>query len=338
MSTPGSAIENFLANLAANPRPAPETYASPDPGAAYRLNGLVPIGTGTVPAASDASGSGGSLFSGDQTYAYSPFTYQQGDGSSGSLTYVLPTDILNGNTPGADFNFNLGPTADTIAANAYAFDANQAQNAFGFLGNVINQTQSYVTSEIAPLISTITNTGADYFQQILGAFTGTGAASQSLNTQGINAITGIANNAIGASVTNANTSASTAAASAQSSAQSSNNSGGGFCYITTAVCEFTGESDTGRLLTTLRVWRNTFLLASEFGRCCVTRYYREAPTYVRAIDSLPANERAFVYHALRKIIRRSASAIRRGDNARALAYYVLGVSIAKRCAEFAVHV
>ena len=58
---------------------------------------------------------------------------------------------------------------------------------------------------------------------------------------------------------------------------------GVFCYITTAVCESLNKPDDCYELTTLRKYRDTYLMESEEGREIVKEYYNIAPTIVKRI-------------------------------------------------------
>lgn len=57
-----------------------------------------------------------------------------------------------------------------------------------------------------------------------------------------------------------------------------------FCYITTAVCRSLDKGDDCYELTTLREYRDGYLLHSEGGREIVEEYYDIAPTIVKRID------------------------------------------------------
>lgn len=59
---------------------------------------------------------------------------------------------------------------------------------------------------------------------------------------------------------------------------------GFFCYITTAVCRSLGKPDDCYELTTLRNYRDTYLLGSGGSTDIVNEYYNIAPTIVKRID------------------------------------------------------
>lgn len=56
------------------------------------------------------------------------------------------------------------------------------------------------------------------------------------------------------------------------------------CYITTAVCQHQDKPDDCYELTTLRTYRDSYLMHSETGREIVNEYYNVAPGLVMMID------------------------------------------------------
>ncbi len=69
---------------------------------------------------------------------------------------------------------------------------------------------------------------------------------------------------------------------------------GGFktklCYITTAVCRYQGKADDCYELTTLRDYRDSYLMKSQEGRALVEEYYELAPRLVMTMHMLPQEE------------------------------------------------
>lgn len=62
-------------------------------------------------------------------------------------------------------------------------------------------------------------------------------------------------------------------------------SSGSFCFITTAVCEKLGKPDDCIELTTLRQYRDTWLINSDGGKELIKEYYRIAPLIVSRIKA-----------------------------------------------------
>lgn len=69
-----------------------------------------------------------------------------------------------------------------------------------------------------------------------------------------------------------------------------------FCFITTAVCEFRGESDDCPMLTDFRAFRDGYLRACPDGEALIAEYYDTAPGIVSRIDF--CENRAAVYGTL----------------------------------------
>lgn len=69
------------------------------------------------------------------------------------------------------------------------------------------------------------------------------------------------------------------------------------CYITTAVCEEFGKSDDCYELTTLRKFRDEWLVNQPGGKTLVELYYATAPGIVQFINELPG--RSLIYRVLK---------------------------------------
>ena len=67
----------------------------------------------------------------------------------------------------------------------------------------------------------------------------------------------------------------------------------GLCFITTAVCEFYEKPDDCYELTTLRRFRDQWLVSQEDGKELIQRYYAIAPQIVEMIDK--SNDREMIY-------------------------------------------
>lgn len=61
--------------------------------------------------------------------------------------------------------------------------------------------------------------------------------------------------------------------------------GGGGCYITTAICEYRNKADNCYELETFRKFRDKWLILQPDGKELIKRYYLNAPTIVRLINS-----------------------------------------------------
>jgi hypothetical protein len=97
-------------------------------------------------------------------------------------------------------------------------------------------------------------------------------------------------------------------------------SGGGLCFITTAVCKADGKPDDCDELETLRWFRDNVLLKHPLGPDLVNLYYRMAPEIVRKIDAKDSSDA--IYKLLRdRFILPAVKAVNEGDNQRAFNIY-----------------
>ena len=106
------------------------------------------------------------------------------------------------------------------------------------------------------------------------------------------------------------------------------------CYITTAVCEFSGKPDDCDELTTLRRFRDTYMSSTPLLLAQVDEYYREAPKVVEAINHLPAETRAHVYTTMRdNYITPAVVCIKEGSPEKAYLLYSLMFQYARAWAD-----
>lgn len=70
-----------------------------------------------------------------------------------------------------------------------------------------------------------------------------------------------------------------------SSSSSSRGSGNGWCFITTAACEYFGKPDDCYELTMLRQFRDGWLAVQPGGEALIREYYRIAPSIVEALNA-----------------------------------------------------
>lgn len=83
--------------------------------------------------------------------------------------------------------------------------------------------------------------------------------------------------------------AADSAASNASIASSNASSGGGGCYLTTAVCKIRGESDDCQALNALRKMRDE-LVKTDTGKQLVEHYYRTAPRILARMRRLQTEQ------------------------------------------------
>ncbi len=87
------------------------------------------------------------------------------------------------------------------------------------------------------------------------------------------------------------------------------------CFVTTAVCEYLGQPDEGRMLTDFRTFRDGYLRSRPGGEAQIREYYDIAPGIVARIDC--CEDRDAIYPMLlQRYLTPCHEALRAGDNAR----------------------
>ena len=105
------------------------------------------------------------------------------------------------------------------------------------------------------------------------------------------------------------------------SSGSHRSSGGGGCYITTAVCKEYGKPDDCYELTMFRAFRDGWLIHQPDGPALIQRYYDTAPKIVARIDR--QKNRNEIYRSLNKAyLSKCLSHIEKGENEACKAIYI----------------
>lgn len=86
---------------------------------------------------------------------------------------------------------------------------------------------------------------------------------------------------------------------------------GGGCFLTTACCEFMGLADDCDELTTLRWFRDNYLVKKANGKKLISIYYKVAPFIVTEINKHPMRNK--ILKSLYLIIQKCVSDIKRGN-------------------------
>ena len=254
------------------------------------------------------------------------------DPNANILSLSLPTDFLTGASTGGaglSLNYNFGPNVDAVAQGAYSFLGSSINGAKAFEGASITGTQKFLSDQINPIVTSVAAEQQNYFAQLLGAFGTSYAAQQSVAQQSIGAEQQVAN-------------ASIRSSSKSAKGGSLLNSIFGGCFITTAVCKYSGLPDDCDTLQTLRAWRDGWMQETAERRAMVEAYYRDAPVYVAKIEALPEREQKVIWDALRYLIGAACLHIRsvhmsgigaEAHNRIALAYYLAAVEFARTASE-----
>lgn len=221
---------------------------------------------------------------------------------------------LTGN--GLNISYDFGPNVATLANSAYSFMNGTSAAADAFEGNSIAGTQSFLSDAVSPIINAVAGESNDYYSQILGAFGQTNAIQSQTANAGINAEQAVS----------------------QASIKSSTKSAGGGsifssifggCFITTAVCKYSGLPDDCDTLQTMRAWRNTWMSATPERIAMVCDYYATAPRYVARISAYHESRQEIIWAELRRLILTACHHIKRGSHELALAYYLAAVEFAR---------
>ena len=96
--------------------------------------------------------------------------------------------------------------------------------------------------------------------------------------------------------------------------------GGGPCFITTAAVEHNNEPDEGKLLTTLRKFRDNYMKKDPEKMKDVEWYYDNAPAIVKGLNNLK-NSKVVYNRIYQQYLRPAMKAIEEGDNKKAYTIY-----------------
>lgn len=230
-------------------------------------------------------------------------------GSVNGFSINIPQLSIGGASAGSglSINFDMGASPAGLASQAYDFLNNSFTTDQGFLGQTISGTQSFLAHQISPILASATKQMDQNTKLLPSLYSGiTSTAKLSINAIQANTQEGI-------NAENAATMASIAASNAAA------NSGGGGCYITTAVCASLGLPDDNVILNTLRKFRDEYC----GGKLALHLYYATAPGIVRAI-----NARKDARECYRQLLRRSIlpayAMIRAGFYSAAFRFYRAG--------------
>lgn len=241
------------------------------------------------------------------------------------LSLSLPTNLLTGGAAngGLNLSYNFGQNVEGASKNAYDFLSQTFAGSTAFEGHAIQSTQDFLTAQTTPILTSVAGEADTYFSQIMGAFNTTLDTQKQISSQSIAAEQDISQRSI-------------------SSSNKSRKGGsllgslfGGGCFISTAVCKYSGLADDCELLETLRAWRDDYLLSTPEGTAMVEHYYKVAPGYVAAIGAKDEATQMQIWRELFRLIATAAHHIRVRDHAITLAYYMAAVEFARVSSESA---
>lgn len=222
-------------------------------------------------------------------------------------------NMLSMNIGGVNVNYDIGPSTADLATQAYNFLGNSFNAGSALLGSTIIGANKFVSGFAQPVLQ-MAQQQEDFNTTVLPSMFGTlSAQNYSLGEQAINAEASVAQASVAAS----------SAASAQAS------SGGGGCFITTAVCENRGEADDCETLQKLRGFRDGFMQSSPNHRSLVSLYYSIAPGIVERIKTR-SDAKAFLDYLYGRFIVPAIAAIDHGDLFDAFNIYTQMLGVAQR--------
>lgn len=211
------------------------------------------------------------------------------NGPSNGFSFALPPLAINGQTlgGGVHFDLDLGTNLSSLVNQSFAFVNQSNAGNQDFLKGVINTSQGSLSG---------------YLNQAIPAYT--------------NLATMAADNAKASMAT-----AASIASSNASIAASSKPSGGGLCFITTAVCEMDGLPDDCSELKTLREFRDSYMTLTPQRAALVRAYYRIAPEVSRRLKAMPEARRFAVLTMCRSYIDSALAYIQDGEFGHAFRSY-----------------
>ena len=222
-------------------------------------------------------------------------------GTSGNP--ATSSNVLSMNVGGVNVNYDLGPNVSAVASQANSFVTSSFNADAALLNGAIVGGQTFLGNISNPIIALAQSQQAFNTTQLPQMFT-------SLNNQNFQ----LGSAAIAAESQVAQADAAASNATAQSA------SGGGGCYITTAVCGTLGLADDCEALSILRKFRDRYMHATAERRALVREYYATAPAIAARLEAKPdatiIARRLYVEYLHPAIIE-----IRRGYYARALEIY-----------------
>ncbi|HEY9662789.1 MAG TPA: CFI-box-CTERM domain-containing protein [Allocoleopsis sp.] len=192
--------------------------------------------------------------------------------SNNMVNIQFPTSIGGG----GGMSFDFGPNTATLAEGAYNFLNASFANNNAFVSSAISGAQSFYGGLVKPstdAASTQIEANTQILPQLYGSLLDTSRNAMQISER-------IAGNAMGAQER-------IAANTVREQSRAGRRSGKpkGFCFITTACCEFYGLPDDCRELETLRKYRDEYMMGHPEREPLVREYYSIAPEIVERIKA-----------------------------------------------------
>lgn len=217
------------------------------------------------------------------------------------------SNMLSMNVGGVSVNYDLGQSTSAVEAQGQQFIDSSFNEDSALLQGTISGSQNFLSSFATPVLQMAQNQQQFNTTTLPSLFSTLESDNYSVGSSAVSADQSVAEASI---------------ASSNAQAQAADNSGGGFCYITTAVCETFNLPDDCATLRTLREFRDGYMQETAQRREMVRDYYITAPAIVSSIRRMGEKAAKAVFLALyRMYIGPAVMAIRAGRNDRGFELY-----------------
>jgi hypothetical protein len=210
---------------------------------------------------------------------------------------------------GIDFGAGVDPEAGSMGLGATVGN-NVGLDAFGGAGPSVGGGSSSSSGSSSTSSSSSSSVGLDAFGGDGPSIGGVSGGSASSSSSAADA----------AAVADAAASVEGAGIAAAGGGDGAAGDGGGPCFITTAAVEHNNEPDEGKLLTTLRKFRDNYMKKDPEKMKDVEWYYDNAPAIVKGLNNLK-NSKVVYNRIYQQYLRPAMKAIEEGDNKKAYTIY-----------------
>lgn len=200
---------------------------------------------------------------------------------------INPNNAVNMNFGnGGGINFNFGPTTDALANSAYSFLNTTFAGNNAFVSNAISGAQNFYSGLVSPATRAASNQIEQnnrllptLYNSLLDTNNRAMTISENMTYASIQSQQYIANNAV----------------REQSRMARRSGKPKGFCFITTACCEYAGLKDDCYILQTLRKFRDEYMAPNPELKPLIDEYYKIAPEIVAKIKARNNSENIFAW-------------------------------------------
>jgi hypothetical protein len=281
------------------------------------------------------------------------------DSSTASDTSGMGSDYNGAGSGGGDSTSSSGPAAD---ATGQGVSSGMQSLGLGMMG-LANAVPGVVTGAIGSIGGAIADSQMAAMAEANDAAAAANAGGHTATSDAngnVSVSPGTSSNGMGVATDGSDTAGVAAAADAASAAAAADASGGapgmgggvgpssasdspgstsdggggggggaGGCFLTTAAVSHMNQKDNGKVLNTLREFRDTYMRKNKESSKDIAWYYENAPRIVAALDKRDDADK--VYKKMyRDFIKPAYTAIQKGDNKYAYEIYKDGIDFAKK--------